>query len=120
MDRSRRMGWGLVALDLGLDMTTPMGSAMAGVASVFGELERRLISQRTREALAVKRTQGVRLGRPRVVPAETRARILELRTSGASWRAIAETMADEAWPTGHGGRWLANTCRPVALAQEAV
>ena len=36
MDRSQRMGWALVALDLGLDMTTPMGSAMAGVARVFG------------------------------------------------------------------------------------
>jgi DNA invertase Pin-like site-specific DNA recombinase len=119
MDRSRRMGWGLVALDLGVDTSTPMGAAMAGVASVFGELERRLISQRTREALAVKRAHGVRLGRPRVVPAEARARILELRATGASWRAVADTMVDEDWPTGHGGTWHANTCRRIALAEDA-
>jgi len=36
LDRGRRMGWALVALDLGLDMTTPMGSAMAVVASCSG------------------------------------------------------------------------------------
>jgi DNA invertase Pin-like site-specific DNA recombinase len=120
MDRSRRMGWALVALDLGLDMTTPMGSAMAGVASVFGELERRLISQRTRDALAVKRTQGVTLGRPRSVGEDARARITELRGSGLSWRAIAEAMTAEEWPTGHGASvWLANTCRRLALAQGA-
>jgi DNA invertase Pin-like site-specific DNA recombinase len=118
MDRSRRMGWALVALDLGLDMTTPMGSAMAGVASVFGELERRVISQRTRDALAVKRAQGVRLGRPRVVGSDARARIIELRATGASWRVIARVMAEEGWPTAHGGRWLANTCRRIALADE--
>jgi DNA invertase Pin-like site-specific DNA recombinase len=92
-----------VALHLGLDMTTPMGSAMAGVASVFGELERRLISQRTRDALAAKRADGVRLGRPRVVDADARARIVELRAAGGSWRDVATTMADEGWPTGHGG-----------------
>ena len=66
MDPSQRMGWALVALDLGLDMTTPMGSAMAGVAAVFRKLERRSISQQTRDALAAKRAEGA-LGRPRVV-----------------------------------------------------
>jgi hypothetical protein len=35
-------------------------------------------------------------------------------------RMLAETMAHEAWPTAHGGRWLANTCRRIALAEDAV
>ena len=38
---------------------------MAHVLATFGQFERRLIGQRTREALAIKRTEGVRLGRPR-------------------------------------------------------
>jgi DNA invertase Pin-like site-specific DNA recombinase len=105
-----------VALDLGLDMTTPLGSA-TGVASVFGELERRLISQRTRDALAAKRADAVPLGRPRVFDAEARARIVELRAAGGSWRDVAATMADEGWPTAHGGQWLGNTCRRIALAE---
>ena len=34
------------------------------ITSASAEIERNLISQRTREALAVKRMEGVRLGRP--------------------------------------------------------
>ncbi|MGA3355018.1 MAG: recombinase family protein [Acidimicrobiales bacterium] len=41
---------------------------MAQILSVFAELERRLIGERTKAALAVKRDQGVVLGRPRVLP----------------------------------------------------
>jgi DNA invertase Pin-like site-specific DNA recombinase len=118
MDRSRRMGWAIVALDLGVDTATPSGEMFAGVASVVSQFERRVISQRTKDALAVKRAQGVRLGRPRVVNDDARARIVELRATGASWRVVAEVMADEGWPTAHGGRWLANTCRRIALAEE--
>src|ERR1700688_4055499 len=57
-------GWGLVALDAPVDTTTPQGAAMAQVLAVFAELERRLIGERTKAALAVRRSQGVRLGRP--------------------------------------------------------
>jgi DNA invertase Pin-like site-specific DNA recombinase len=53
-------GWGLVALDAPVDTTTPQGAAMAQVLAVFAELERRLIGERTKAALAVKRAQGVR------------------------------------------------------------
>jgi DNA invertase Pin-like site-specific DNA recombinase len=35
--------------------------------SLFAELERDLISQRTKEALAVKKGQGVTLGKPKGV-----------------------------------------------------
>ena len=66
MERGQRRGWALVALDLGVDTTTPQGEMMASVLAVFAQFERRLIGQRTRDALAVKRAQGVRLGRPRV------------------------------------------------------
>jgi DNA invertase Pin-like site-specific DNA recombinase len=62
MDRSRRNGWAVVALGLGVDTTTPAGEMMAGVASVFAQFERRLIGQRTRDALAVKKAQAA-LGR---------------------------------------------------------
>ena len=42
----------------------------ANVLAVFAQFERRLIGQRTREALAVKRLQGVKLGRrPVILPA---------------------------------------------------
>src|SRR5438270_7418861 len=64
MDRSRRRGWSLVALDLGVDTTTPQGELMATVLASFAQFERRLIGVRTKEALAEKRAMGVQLGRP--------------------------------------------------------
>ena len=69
MATASKQGWALVALDCAVDTTTPTGEAMANVLATFAQFERRLIGQRTREALAVKRASGVRLGRPRVAAA---------------------------------------------------
>ncbi len=55
MDRAQRKGWAVVALDLGVDTTTPHGEVMANVMASFAQFERRLIGQRTKDALAVKR-----------------------------------------------------------------
>jgi DNA invertase Pin-like site-specific DNA recombinase len=41
---------------------------MAHVLATFGQFERRLIGQRTKEALAAKKASGVRLGRPPTIP----------------------------------------------------
>jgi len=75
MARAQKQGWALVALDCAVDTTTPAGEAMANVLATFAQFERRLISQRTKEALAIKRAQGVRLGRPRTMPTGVRHRI---------------------------------------------
>ena len=58
MQRSEKSGWGLVALDAPVDTTTPAGRAMAQMLSVFAELERRLIGERTKAALAVKKCRA--------------------------------------------------------------
>jgi DNA invertase Pin-like site-specific DNA recombinase len=55
---ARRRGWDLIVLDLGIDMTTTMGKAMVQIVAVFAELERDMIADRIRDALAVKREQG--------------------------------------------------------------
>jgi DNA invertase Pin-like site-specific DNA recombinase len=116
-DRSRRAGWALVALDLGLDTTSPQGELMASVLAVFSQFERRLIGQRTKEALAVKRAQGVRLGRPPALSDAVRARIREARTSGLTFAQIAATLNEERIPTAHGGnRWYASTVHGAAKA----
>jgi DNA invertase Pin-like site-specific DNA recombinase len=41
---------------------------MVNVMATFGQLERRVIGQSTRDALAAKRAAGVRLGRPSTLP----------------------------------------------------
>lgn len=103
MERSRRRGWGLVALDLGLDTSTPNGEMMAGVLAVFAQFERRLIGQRTKDALAVKRAQGVRLGRPDSIAPELAERIRAMRAGGATLTAICDTLTSEGVPTARGG-----------------
>jgi DNA invertase Pin-like site-specific DNA recombinase len=120
MEQARRQGWALIALDLSVDTTTPAGEMMANVMATFAQFERRLIGQRTKDALAVKRGQGVRLGRPRVLGQETVDRIVAERKSGASLRGIADGLNAEAIPTAQGGtRWHASTVRAVLASAES-
>ncbi|WP_341271760.1 recombinase family protein [Mycobacterium lehmannii] len=119
MERARRGGWELVTCDLAIDTSTPAGEATASMMAVFSQLERRLISQRTREALAIKRSQGVRLGRPSALPVAVVTRIVTARLAGTSLRAIAAELTADAIPTATGGRWHASTVRVVIESQEA-
>jgi DNA invertase Pin-like site-specific DNA recombinase len=105
MERARKRGWSLVALDLGVDTSTPSGEMMASVLATFAQFERRLIGQRTKDALAVKRSQGVVLGRPREMSTAAVARIHELRRSGHRPAEIARILNREGVPTPRNGRW---------------
>lgn len=112
--RSTQEGWRLSALDLAVDTTTPSGEAMAHVMSTFAQLERRLISQRTKDGLAAKRAMGVQLGRRRQLPDEVVARIVQLRQAGATQAAIAESLNRDGVPTAQGGaRWYQGTVAVV-------
>jgi len=110
MDRSRREGWALVALDLGVDTSTPQGELVASVLATFAQFERRLIGQRTKEALAELKSQGVKLGRPRTIADEAMTRIRELREEGLTFRAVADQLNAEGIRTGQGvGKWYGGT-----------
>jgi DNA invertase Pin-like site-specific DNA recombinase len=112
MATAQKQGWALVALDCAVDTTTPAGEAMANVLATFAQFERRLISQRTREALAVKKSQGVRLGRPTTIPDKVVKRIKRERAKGKSLAAIADALNAEGVPTAQGGRrWYPATVR---------
>jgi DNA invertase Pin-like site-specific DNA recombinase len=112
MGRAQERKWNLVALDLGIDLSTPAGEFLASVMASAAQWERRIIGQRTRDALAAKRAAGVRLGRPRVLPDRVIQRILTLRSGGSSWREVAELLNAERVPTARGGdRWYASTAR---------
>jgi DNA invertase Pin-like site-specific DNA recombinase len=104
LERFRAKGWGLVILDLGIDTTTIMGEAMATMAATFAQVERRRIGERTKEALAVRRSQGVRLGRPTSAPAPVVARVRRMRSEGMTLQAICDVLNDESVPTPRGGQ----------------
>jgi DNA invertase Pin-like site-specific DNA recombinase len=119
--RAEREGWAFVALDLGVDTTTPTGELVASIMAATAQWERRAIGARTREALAAKAAQGVRLGRPTVVPKRVTSRILAARRGGAGWSEIARRLNEAGVPTAHGGaRWHPSTVRAIALAHEEV
>ena len=108
--------WALVALDVAVDTSTPSGEAMANMLATFAQFERRLISQRTKEALAVKKASGVRLGRPPTVPKAVVRRIQRQRARGDSLRKIAEDLNEARVATAQGGaQWYAATVRHVLL-----
>jgi DNA invertase Pin-like site-specific DNA recombinase len=103
-------------LDVAVDLSTPAGEAMVHMLATFAQFERRLIAQRTREALAVKKASGVRLGRPPTVPQAVVRRIQRQRARGESLRAIAESLNGDEVPTAQGGaQWYAATVRHVVL-----
>lgn len=110
MERSRDEGWSLVALDLGVDTTSAAGEMMAGVLAVFSQFERQLISERTKAGLAIKRAQGVRIGRPVEIPSDVHQRIVEAREAGMSYSAIAEKLNGDGIRTARGrGVWYPST-----------
>ena len=120
LERSRKGKWALIIGDLSLDTSTPMGEAMATISATFAQLERKRIGERTREALAVKKSQGVTLGAPRTMPAEIRARILSEVETGKGYREVSRLLNAEQIPVTRGTQWHASTIRSVHLSAEGV
>src|SRR5437870_727884 len=65
LERAQKGGWNIVVLEPEIDLSSPYGEAIANILVTFAQLERRMISARTKVALAEARAQGVAVGRPR-------------------------------------------------------
>ncbi len=85
------LGVGFVSLTEALDLTTPVGRAMAGLLSVFSEFEREILRERTRAGLAHARQNGKRLGRPTTAGLHA-ADIRRLHLAGVSKAEIARRL----------------------------
>lgn len=106
LETARRQKWDLIVLDLGMDLATPHGKAMAQMLAVFAELEREMISARTKAALRAAKARGIRLGRPRQIDPALLARIVAMHAAGSSYRKIAAALTDEGVPTPTGrAKW---------------
>jgi DNA invertase Pin-like site-specific DNA recombinase len=94
-------GVAFVSLRDNLDLSTPSGRLMFQVIGAMSEFERALIQERVKAGLRNARAHGKRLGRPRTVV--DAAKVIALRSSGASWREVSEQM----------GIGVATACRAV-------
>ena len=108
----QKQGWALVALDCTLETTGPAGQPGATLLASFTPCERSLISQRIRQALALKRAQGIRLGRPPTMSAYAIERITREHAAGKTLTQIANGLNTDHIPTAQGGRaWYPATIR---------
>lgn len=120
MERARQEDWTLHFADLDIDTSTPAGEMAANIIVSGSQYERRLISQRTRDALAAKRARGDRLGaRPALAEILTR-RIVRERKEGRTFQAIANSLMAENILTSRGKRhWYPATIRAVVNSDNA-
>lgn len=71
----------MVAIDLGVDTSSPTGEMVANVMMAVRQCERRTIGQRTSDTMQPAKRQRRRVGRRSVLPEATATRLLKLRTS---------------------------------------
>ena len=120
MERAAREGWALHFADLDIDTSTPAGEMAANIIISGSQYERRLISQRTRDALAAKRARGERLGATPALPMAITRRILTERRHGRTFQAIAEGLIADGIPTSRGKtRWYPATIKAVVTSDNA-
>jgi DNA invertase Pin-like site-specific DNA recombinase len=108
LKRAHAEGWNVVMLDYGLDLSTPYGEFGATMLMAAAQLERDLISMRTKEGLAAAKAKGIVPGPPRSqVPAEVASRIREMATEGCSLVMIANALTQDqiSLPSGVPGVW---------------
>lgn len=114
LERSQKNGWSLIVLDLAIDTTTPAGTLNATMMASFAQYEREIISQRTKSALAYKKSQGVIIGRPSVTDPLVIKRIQDLRNERLSLRAIGDRLTQEGiQPVRGGSTWYASTIKQL-------
>lgn len=123
VDRAKEREWSLIVLDVGgehLDMTSSLGRFTATILAGVAELERNMIGERTRDAMAAARAKGTKLGRPRNLPDEVVARIVSERKAGRTLQAIADGLNDDGVPTAQGGsQWWPSTVGALVRREES-
>lgn len=121
LNLAKEQDWDLVVCDLGIDLSTPSGKAMANMLATFAEFERDMISQRTKEGMAAAKAKGSQVGRPRLAPANVVNRICTAREEGRSFGAIARdlTAARVLSPQGNAA-WQPSTVRRIYTAATEV
>jgi DNA invertase Pin-like site-specific DNA recombinase len=87
LDELQALGIAFVSLAEGIDATTPAGKLQMHILGAIAEFERERIRERVLAGLQRARTQGKRLGRPKVrLPADRLMRVAGLPAAAAAER----------------------------------
>lgn len=117
--RAEHEGWKIMSVLDGVDTSTTMGWAQAVNMMTYSEIERRIISDRTRRAMAhIKATTGKHMGRPSRVPPAVVAQIKDMRRAGLTLQAVADALNTQGVPTPSGGRWWPSTVGDIAKRKD--
>lgn len=117
LERTEHEPWQLVMLDPSVDTTTPYGRAMAGMASIFAQLERDLISQRTKEEIAERKRNGTYSNNAPEVDGAVVEKIMAVRGRMPSER-IATFLDELGLVPPRGEHWSGRTVRKVIAREE--
>jgi site-specific DNA recombinase len=108
-----RKGVALVSLQESLDATTATGELMMNLLISVSQWERKVIGERTRDAMQHLKAQGQRYCRPVFDNAGILVRMRRARAEGRSYHQIAGELNAEDIPTARGGQWHACTVRQI-------
>jgi DNA invertase Pin-like site-specific DNA recombinase len=106
----------LIVIDIGLDTGTADGRVAAEALVTVGGLDEKKIAERTRKGLEAARSGRRASGRPAFADRPSlKQRIVDMRTSGMTLQAIADTLNDEGVPTVRGGaKWRPSSVQAAA------
>ena len=93
LEELQALGVAFVSLAEGIDATTPAGKLQMHILGAIAEFERERIRERVLAGLARARTQGKRLGRPRVTPAAIAIPGGSIREAARLWGVSKSTAA---------------------------
>jgi len=125
-------GKSMIMLDLELDTSTPVGYFTMTVLAAVGELERKQIKQRTAAGKAARKAQGKftgggvpygfqREGDALVENPEEQKTIQVMkrqRSSGKSYRRVAQYLNENGWLTRNGKNWYAPALKRILEANK--
>lgn len=115
VDRANTNGWRLVMLDLNLDTSSYQGRFVVTIMSALAEMERGIIAERQRDVHKDRRERGIvwgkDMGPKNKTPEEIRSRISSERSSGLSFRQIAEGLNRDQIPTQNRRKWHPTTVK---------
>ena len=115
LEAADRKGYGIAAIDTGLDTSTPSGRMVIQMLGVAAEFERAMISYRTKKALAAAKSRGVVLGARKQINDSVESIITRKANEGLTYQGIADYLNAKTITTPSGLTWKAMAVRKVAV-----